>query len=332
MGVISLKFGTEDFSSLQVNDYVYYTDTNVRRDYIVNNTSDASKNTTTKLLGPVKQINKSIPVLVRSFDLDRNHYYSFDNAAMFESSTSGAFNLIDGNSFKFNTNFLVEGGDANAIASSNTFDFGGGRIAKVGDTVNFLNNPGNQLSSTTGTILGFELITAGLGDRIHYVLGTSSSDNFVGSFSIAGINYETVSSTRFKILMSDTTGISQGMFVKGGSLPGGGTPSTTVTNVVEDVSITLSNLAITSGSSTQSLTFSHDNTVTAKPFEVLVYIANDDVDLPTHANTPYYFFVKDTSVNTSGLLGYYAEVKLANNSTSKAELFSIGSEVFQSSK
>jgi len=43
-------------------------------------------------------------------------------------------------------------------------------------------------------------------------------------------------------------------------------------------------------------------------------------------------FVKDKRVNTSSLLGYYAEVKFINNSTDKAELFSIGSEVSQSSK
>lgn len=46
----------------------------------------------------------------------------------------------------------------------------------------------------------------------------------------------------------------------------------------------------------------------------------------------YISFVKDKRVNTSSLLGYYADVKFINNSTDKAELFSIGSEVSQSSK
>ena len=46
----------------------------------------------------------------------------------------------------------------------------------------------------------------------------------------------------------------------------------------------------------------------------------------------FLMFSKDKSVNNSSLLGYYAEIKLANNSTEKAELFSVGSEITQSSK
>ena len=43
-------------------------------------------------------------------------------------------------------------------------------------------------------------------------------------------------------------------------------------------------------------------------------------------------FAKDKRVNTSSLLGYYASAKFVNNSTNKIELFSIGSEVTESSK
>jgi hypothetical protein len=43
-------------------------------------------------------------------------------------------------------------------------------------------------------------------------------------------------------------------------------------------------------------------------------------------------FSKDNKANLSSLLGYYAEVEFKNNSTDEAELFSIGSEVFESSK
>ena len=38
-------------------------------------------------------------------------------------------------------------------------------------------------------------------------------------------------------------------------------------------------------------------------------------------------FAKDGIVNTSGISGYYATVKMKNNSTSEAKLFSVGSEV-----
>jgi hypothetical protein len=34
----------------------------------------------------------------------------------------------------------------------------------------------------------------------------------------------------------------------------------------------------------------------------------------------------------ASLLGYYAEVEFTNNSTDKAELYSAGSEIFESSK
>jgi len=45
----------------------------------------------------------------------------------------------------------------------------------------------------------------------------------------------------------------------------------------------------------------------------------------------FLMFERD-KVNTSGLIGYYADVKFVNNSTEYAELFSVGSEIFESSK
>ena len=65
-----------------------------------------------------------------------------------------------------------------------------------------------------------------------------------------------------------------------------------------------------------------------------------DVDETVQGNTPFnvpligdfIMFAKDTSANLSGLVGYYAEVKINNNSTDKAEMFSIASEITPSSK
>lgn len=60
------------------------------------------------------------------------------------------------------------------------------------------------------------------------------------------------------------------------------------------------------------------------------------VDIADNVATPsgssYFFFSKNVAANYSGLTGYYAEVKMSNSKTSKAELFSIGSEVVESSK
>tara|TARA_R110000824_G_scaffold41286_1_gene122974 strand:+ start:8945 stop:9307 length:363 start_codon:yes stop_codon:yes gene_type:complete len=46
----------------------------------------------------------------------------------------------------------------------------------------------------------------------------------------------------------------------------------------------------------------------------------------------FYSFSKDKIVNTSNLVGYYADVNFVNNSTEKAELFSVSSEINESSK
>ena len=52
--------------------------------------------------------------------------------------------------------------------------------------------------------------------------------------------------------------------------------------------------------------------------------------LPT--GTSFFLFSKDNRANMASLLGYYAEVEFTNNSTEKAELYSVGSEIFESSK
>ena len=46
----------------------------------------------------------------------------------------------------------------------------------------------------------------------------------------------------------------------------------------------------------------------------------------------YISFAKDKKVNTSSLLGYYANVKFVNDSPNKVELFTVGSEISESSK
>ena len=64
------------------------------------------------------------------------------------------------------------------------------------------------------------------------------------------------------------------------------------------------------------------------------YIVCDSPSLPTSFNGTNYFifFSKDSKANLSSILGYYADVKFKNNSTDKAEIFSIGMEIFESSK
>ena len=44
----------------------------------------------------------------------------------------------------------------------------------------------------------------------------------------------------------------------------------------------------------------------------------------------FVFFAKDNKVNTSGIIGSYAEVKFVNNSTDEAKLFVVNSEIVNS--
>tara|TARA_R110002126_G_scaffold271669_1_gene415555 strand:- start:374 stop:727 length:354 start_codon:yes stop_codon:yes gene_type:complete len=64
-----------------------------------------------------------------------------------------------------------------------------------------------------------------------------------------------------------------------------------------------------------------------------IKIDSPAVSLNTGNNAGHFLmFSKDTKVNKNSLLGYYAEVELENNSTDKIEMFSLSSEVTQSSK
>jgi hypothetical protein len=54
-------------------------------------------------------------------------------------------------------------------------------------------------------------------------------------------------------------------------------------------------------------------------------------DTSTLANDSFIFFGKDNEINTSSIIGYFAEVQMKNESTHEAELFAVSSEVFISS-
>ena len=51
-----------------------------------------------------------------------------------------------------------------------------------------------------------------------------------------------------------------------------------------------------------------------------------------HSTTEFILFSKDNKVNLSSILGYHANVKLVNDSTVASELFSVGMDMFESSK
>ena len=57
-----------------------------------------------------------------------------------------------------------------------------------------------------------------------------------------------------------------------------------------------------------------------------------DMDPIAPQPSGFIFFSKDNKANLSSILGYYAEVEFRNSSQEEGELFSVGCEVFESSK
>ena len=70
--------------------------------------------------------------------------------------------------------------------------------------------------------------------------------------------------------------------------------------------------------------------ITARTTNYITVDINVEAIRPTL--TSFILFSKTASTNTSGLKGYYAETQFKNDSEEYAELFLVGSEVFESSK
>ncbi len=60
-------------------------------------------------------------------------------------------------------------------------------------------------------------------------------------------------------------------------------------------------------------------------------ISGNTVTLDAAPTNAFNYFAKDNRYNTSGLLGYYLEATLKNESNEEKELYSVGSEVSLSS-
>ena len=85
--------------------------------------------------------------------------------------------------------------------------------------------------------------------------------------------------------------------------------------------------------------FTNDSSGSSTSFSIVVdtaipYLGVGAVDLgftmPTSSD--YVFFTKNNNHDMASLLGYYAQVQFENDSTTAAELFSVGMEVAESSK
>ena len=65
-------------------------------------------------------------------------------------------------------------------------------------------------------------------------------------------------------------------------------------------------------------------------FQGIWVLIENGIPLPELGD--FLLFSKDNIANENGLLGYYMSVKIENDSDDYAELFSVGTEVFESSK
>ena len=63
-----------------------------------------------------------------------------------------------------------------------------------------------------------------------------------------------------------------------------------------------------------------------------VVICNSFIAGSIDDTTEFILFSKDNKANLSSILGYYASVKLVNDSAVASELFSVGMDMFESSK
>lgn len=61
-------------------------------------------------------------------------------------------------------------------------------------------------------------------------------------------------------------------------------------------------------------------------------VVNQDSLVAMAAVGDFIFFSKEAATNNSHMLGYFAEIKLENNSDKKIELFNIATDIFESSK
>jgi hypothetical protein len=80
----------------------------------------------------------------------------------------------------------------------------------------------------------------------------------------------------------------------------------------------------------------HHNNIFAlgQAISVSTYVIVVDTGASTSIPTvdDFIMFSKDNAANLTSIVGYYAEVKMINDSNKEAELFHVSTEIFESSK
>lgn len=93
-------------------------------------------------------------------------------------------------------------------------------------------------------------------------------------------------------------------------------------------------VSATSAGPRSGITYSNDFTIIGEITDINlvqgVITIEDELNIPSDGD--FLMFSKSKAANNTSLLGYYAEVKMNNNSEEAAELFSLSSEIAISSK
>lgn len=63
-----------------------------------------------------------------------------------------------------------------------------------------------------------------------------------------------------------------------------------------------------------------------------IYVDTGSANFTPPSSGAYIMFSKENSINSTDLIGYFSSVKIVNDSTEKAEIFSIGVDIDESSK
>ena len=300
MATVTLKY-TKLNSSLSVGDYVFYMTPSTSGSYTVEDSFGG------RYLGRVQSIAPPTnpPLVIQNVDMPFKNKRTSPNTG----SLSALFNINTYGNNKFlvsktlNPDFLnqVEVGDFIFITLG--VDTVGTPTVYTGQTVT---NPNDA------TFANYYRVAAS-GD-LGLPAGTSSSGTV--SFSSNANESKT-------IRLNDTTGIEVGNTVTGTGIPNGTTVSTISTNTL----ITVNNHLAYSNISGKTIDLTFTGT---DNFHTIVIEADSSATMPLALD--YFYFTKDRSVDSSGVLGYYAEVKMQDTSTTKSELYSVSSEIFESSK
>ena len=147
-------------------------------------------------------------------------------------------------------------------------------------------------------------------------ISTDKQTGLVSSFvEKEGIYYNYIS--------GNTQATKASLDLKALNVQGLGTPTSISSN---DATFTDLNNAIQVGD------IVYDNTMLGTDTgKAVTAISGNTITLDSTPANAFSYFVKDNRFNTSGILGYYAEITMTNTATDKKELYSVGSEVSLSS-